>query len=213
MSPALAIIAASLLCAAAAWLLTPWAKRLVESESRWLQPWIPAVLGALGGAGAAAFPDHWGYSLALCALAIGSALLIPIDLAEFRLPDRIVWPTTAAVLGILLATTAFTGEWSRFGTALLAMLAVGAGYFVLAWVAPTSMGLGDVKLSLVLGLALGWLRWQTVAYGILAGLMVFAMLALVMLALRRTTAKSDLAFGPSMIIGAAIGLGWAAFVG
>ncbi|WP_306231497.1 prepilin peptidase [Agrococcus beijingensis] len=182
----------------------------MESESRWLQRWIPTLLGVLGGAAAAAFPDHWGFSLALCALAIGSALLIPVDLAEFRLPDLIVWPMTTAVLGVLLVTTAVTGEWPRFSTALLAMLAVGGGYFVLAWISPTSMGLGDVKLSLVLGLTLGWFGWQTVAYGIVAGFIVFALLALVMLALRRTSAKSDLAFGPSMIVGAAIGLAWVA---
>jgi leader peptidase (prepilin peptidase) / N-methyltransferase len=211
--PLLAITIAALLCGAASWWATPWAKRLVKSESRWLQRWIPTVLGVLGGAGAASFPDHWGFSLALCALAIASALLIPVDLAAYRLPDAIVWPTTVAVLGILLATTAVTAEWPRLAVALLAMLAVGGGYFVLAWIAPASMGLGDVKLSLVLGLTLGWFGWQTVAYGILAGFVVFALLALVMLALRRTSAKSDLAFGPWMIVGAAIGLAWTALNG
>ena len=93
------------------------------------------------------------------------------------------------------------------------MLAVGAGYFVLAWCAPTSLGLGDVKLSLVLGLALGWFGWQAVFFGVLGGFLVFAIAALGLLATRRTTMQSDLPFGPWMILGAAIGLGWAAVVG
>ena len=203
---------AAVLCAAAGWLLTPWARRLVDSDSRWLRRGVPSSLALAGGAGAAAIADHWAVALALCALAVGGALLIAVDLAVFRLPDAVVWPTTGAVAGMLLVAAAVTGDWARLGTALLAMLVVGAFYFLLGWVAPQSFGLGDVKLSLVLGLALGWYGWRTVLYGMVGGFMVFALAALVLLALRRTSMKADLAFGPWMLLGAAVGLGWGAVI-
>lgn len=208
--PPLVIALVAVLCAAAAWLLTPRARRIAESDSRWLRRWVPTVLGGVLGAAAAAVADHWAVAAALAALAIGSALLIAVDLAVFRLPDAIVWPTTGAVLVLLLVAAIATGEWGRLGTAVVAMLAVGAGYFVLAFIAPTSMGLGDVKLSLVLGLVLGWYGWTAVAIGIIAGFALFALLGIAMLALRRTSLKADLAFGPWMILGAAVGIGWAA---
>ena len=47
--PPLVIAIAAALCAAAAWLLTPWVRRIVDSSSRWLRPWVPALLGAVFG--------------------------------------------------------------------------------------------------------------------------------------------------------------------
>ncbi len=211
--PPLVIAFAALLCAAAAELLTPWARRLVDTDSRWLRRGIPALLGAAFGAAAAAVAGHWAVAVALCALAVGCALLIPVDQAVLRLPDAIVWPTTAAVLGMLLVAAAVTGEWERLTTAVLAMLVVGLGYFVLAWCAPSSMGLGDVKLSLVLGLALGWFGWPAALFGILGGFLLFALVAIVLLVARRTSMQSDLPFGPWMILGAGLGLGWTLAVG
>ena len=204
------MVGAVALSGVAAWSLAPWARRLVDSDSRWLHSWIPALFGGAGGAGAAAIADHWAVALALCALAVGSALLIPIDLAVFRLPDAIIWPTTSAVAGMLLVAAAFTGDWARLGTALLAMLAVGALYFLLGWFAPRSFGLGDVKLSLVLGLTLGWYGWHAVLYGMVVGFVLFAVAAIVLLVARRISMKSDLAFGPWMLFGAAAGVAWGA---
>jgi leader peptidase (prepilin peptidase) / N-methyltransferase len=211
--PPLVIALAALLCAAAAALLAPWARRLVKTDSRWLRSGIPAALGAGFGAAAAAVAEHWAVAIALCALAVGCAVLVPVDQAVLRLPDAIVWPTTAAVLGMLLVAAAITGDWERLTTAVLAMLVVGVGYFVLAWFAPSSMGLGDVKLSLVLGLALGWFGWPAVLFGILGGFLLFALVAIALLVARRTSMQSDLPFGPWMILGAALGLGWVLAVG
>ena len=207
------IALAALLCAAAAALLAPWARRLVDTDSRWLRRGIPAVLGAGFGAAAVAVAEHWAVAIALGALAVGCALLVPVDQAVLRLPDAIVWPTTGAVLGMLLVATAITGDWERLTTAVLAMLVVGVGYFVLAWFAPTSMGLGDVKLSVVLGLALGWFGWPAVLFGILGGFLLFALVAIALLVARRTSMQSDLPFGPWMILGAGLGLGWVLAVG
>lgn len=204
--PPLVIGIAAALCAAAASLLTPWARGIADSSSAWLRRWVPAALAALAGAGSVVVADHWAVLVALCVLAVGCALLIAVDLAVFRLPDAIVWPTTGAVLAMLLVAAIATGEWARFGTALLAMLIVGVGYFVLAWISPTSLGLGDVKLSLVLGLTLGWFGWQAVFFGILGGFIALAIVAVALIALRRTSIRSDLAFGPWMIAGAAAGL-------
>lgn len=207
--PLTAVALAALLCGAAASALAAPARRIAQSSSHWLHPAVPAIAASVLGAAGVAVAQHWAVAVALAALAVGCGLLIAVDLAVFRLPDALVWPTTGAVAGMLLVAAALTSEWARLGTALLAMLVVGAGYFALAWIAPSSLGLGDVKLSIVLGLTLGWFGWRAVVLGVMGGFVLFALLALAMLALRRTSLRADLPFGPWMILGAAAGLGLA----
>jgi leader peptidase (prepilin peptidase)/N-methyltransferase len=206
----LALALAALACGATAWLLTPWARRLVDSASRWLRRGVPASLGALGGIGAVLVASHPAEAVGLCALAVASALLVPVDLATERLPDAIVLPALGALLVALVVAAALTGDWGRLGMAVLACLAAGATFFALAWISPSSLGLGDVKLALPLGLALGWHGWLALLLGMLAGFVLLLVVALALLAARRTTRDAQLPFGPWMILGAAATLAWTA---
>lgn len=52
---------------------------------------------------------------------------------------------------------------------------------------------------------LGWLGWPAVMAGTLAAFAINAAVALVLLAARRVGAKSGIAFGPAMVLGAAAG--------
>jgi leader peptidase (prepilin peptidase)/N-methyltransferase len=68
------------------------------------------------------------------------------------------------------------------------------------------MGLGDVKLAPTLGLALGWLSWGAVAFGVFAGFLLGALAGLAAIALLGLTRKSLLPFGPSLVTGALLGV-------
>ena len=78
-------------------------------------------------------------------------------------------------------------------------------YFVLALINPSGLGLGDVKLSGVLGAFLGWLGWPAVLAGTLAAFVINAAVALALLVGGRVGAKSGIAFGPAMVFGAVAG--------
>ncbi len=75
--------------------------------------------------------------------------LTRIDLAERRLPNRLVVP------GLLVGVAAAAASWATTGVApvvpLVAGLAYGGMLFLLALTG--GMGMGDVKLAAVLGLA------------------------------------------------------------
>jgi leader peptidase (prepilin peptidase)/N-methyltransferase len=86
------------------------------------------------------------------------------------------------------------------------MAALYALYFLMAIVSPSSLGFGDVKLSGLIGLLLGWLGVGHAVVGLLAGFLVGGLLALVMLAGRRVGLRSHIAYGPSMLIGAFVAL-------
>lgn len=209
--PVVAWLTAAVAAVTAA-VLTPWMRRVAESESAWLRSGLHVVLAALGGAGAALLARGWAELGAFAVLAVACALLVVIDLAEYRLPDVIVWPSYPLLL-VGLAIAAATGdEWGRFGRAVLAAVVVGIGYLVLALVTPSGLGLGDVKLSGLLGAFLGWFGWPHVLFGALAAFVLGGVVALVLLAVRRADRHSSVAFGPWMIAGAAAGAAWGPLV-
>lgn len=147
--------------------------------------------------------------LTLLLVALAGVCLAAMDLDVHRLPDRIMWPTMAVLaVGLALAATV-SAEWPVLGRFLLAGLVCGAGYLGLALLSlargSLALGLGDVKLAVVLGAALGWFGWQSVVLGMYAGFLVGGLIALVLLLSRRIGLKGDLAYGPPMMIGALVG--------
>jgi leader peptidase (prepilin peptidase)/N-methyltransferase len=95
------------------------------------------------------------------------------DLERRIIPNRIVVPAWIAVL--LAQIAIFPGHWVEWVVA-----SFGAGFFFLAIALayPAGLGMGDVKLVLLIGAALGWpvltaLFLGTLASGLVAGVMLF----------------------------------------
>ncbi len=140
-------------------------------------------------------------------LATGGVLLGVIDLRERLLPNRVVLPSLAGGAALLLLAALPDGAWHALLRALLGAAALFTAYLVLALVSPGGLGMGDVKLAALLGLYLGWLGWPAVLLGTLAGFVLQALVALVLLATRRIGPRAELPFGPAMIAGAAVAVG------
>ena len=102
----------------------------------------------------------------------------------------------------------------RLGSALLGSLLTAAVLFVLAYINPSGFGLGDVKLGLTTGAALGWFGFGTALLGIAAAFILMALISGLLLATKRIKREAEIAFGPFMVLGvlvapAAAGLlGW-----
>ncbi len=97
--------------------------------------------------------------------------LVWIDADVHRLPDGLVLPAYPALLALVVVATAGLGSWRPLVRALVCMAAVFAVLLRHGLVSPSSLGFGDVKLSGLIGLVLGWLeRASMVVLGLLAGL-------------------------------------------
>jgi leader peptidase (prepilin peptidase)/N-methyltransferase len=108
---------------------------------------------------------------------------------------------------VMLGIASATGiGWAPFGRALLAAAVLVAAYFTLAFIDPAGLGLGDVKFAAVIGLLLGWFGWSHVAVGTLLAFLINGLVALVVLLRRGKAEGSEVAFGPSMILGAVLAL-------
>jgi leader peptidase (prepilin peptidase) / N-methyltransferase len=119
-----------------------------------------------------------------------------IDLEHRIIPNRIVLPAAVVVVAAQTALDPSV-EWVA--------AAVGASLFlfVFALVYPAGMGMGDVKLALLMGAALG----RTVPVALMSG-MVFAMVpAVVLLARHGSKArKMGIPFGPFLALGSVLAL-------
>ena len=104
------------------------------------------------------------------------------------------------------------GRWDVLGSVLLGGLGYAAAMLVLHVLSRGGLGMGDVKLSALLGLYLGWLGWAAVVLGALAGFVVQAVVALGLLATRRIGLRGELPFGPAMLAGAALVIGGTALL-
>jgi len=147
---------------------------------------------------------------ALLYLAAISVALTMIDLELKRLPDTIVLPSYPIAAVLLVIAAVAEGEPGRLVRSAIGAVALFAFYFTLRFVYPGGMGFGDVKLAGVLGLYLGWFGWQQTVVGAFLAFLIGGVIGLALMALGRAGRKSQIPFGPFMIVGAWLGLAVAA---
>jgi leader peptidase (prepilin peptidase) / N-methyltransferase len=167
--------------------------------------WYPAaevVTGALfAGLGLRSGPSP--ALPALCYLAAVSVPLAVIDLRCRRLPDLLTLPSYPVALVLLIAAAPFIHNgWGRVIHGLAGMAVLGVFYLFLAFIYPAGIGWGDVKLSGVLGLYLGWCGAGVLVAGVLAGYLLAAAAGVGLIAAGRATPKTPIPFGPFMLAGA-----------
>lgn len=152
--------------------------------------------------------DYAGWAALPAFLYFGwlTVALVWIDADVHRLPDGLVLPSYPALLVLVTVATAGLGDWSVLLRALACMAAVYALYFLMAFVSPSSLGFGDVKLSGLIGLLVGWLGIPQTFVALLAGFLVGGLVGVLMLVGRRVGMRSHIAFGPSMLAGALVGV-------
>jgi leader peptidase (prepilin peptidase) / N-methyltransferase len=150
----------------------------------------------------------WRLPALLYLVAISIALTM-IDLQLRRLPNAITLPSYP-VGAALLALAAFgEGEPGRLIRAAICGGALYAFYFVLMVANPRGMGFGDVKLAGVLGLYLGWFGWQYAVVGGFLAFLVGGVIGIGLMILGRAGRKTQIPFGPYMMLGAWLALAFA----
>jgi leader peptidase (prepilin peptidase) / N-methyltransferase len=79
-------------------------------------------------------------------------------------------------------------------------------FLIQALIYPAGVGLGDVKLSGIIGLYLGWLGVRPLVGGLFLGYVLAAVVGLALLATRRANRKTQVPFGPFLLAGALIAI-------
>ena len=189
--------------------LARWSLREDDAHAWRSRPWATGLIAGAGGAAAVLLVPDTALAPAWIALAWIAAPIVRTDLARHRIPDVLNVAAVGAG-GILLLVPL---EGAAYGRAWLAALAVTAAMLALALIGPSGLGMGDVKLAPALGLYLGYLGWNAVLVGIVAGFVLGALAALAVL-VRDAAARKPLTgalrtalpFGPFLLLGTLVGL-------
>lgn len=131
--------------------------------------------------------------------AVGIALAV-IDLDCKRLPDVLTLPAYPVGIALLGLAAMLDGDPGRLLRGVAAMMALFGFYFAIAFVYPAGMGFGDVKLSGLLGLFLGWSGWGAFFVGAFGAFVLGGGTAVVLVLARRAGRASAIPFGPFMLL-------------
>lgn len=164
---------------------------------------VLAVLGtgALFAIATARFAVTWQLPAYLYFAGLSIALAV-IDAQTQRLPNPLTLTAYPILFALFLLPAVLDDAHDQLLQAIVGGLVLLGLFFVLYLVYPAGIGFGDVKLAGSMGMALGWVSWSAALWGACAGFLIAAAVSIVLLASHRTTRKSQLAFGPSMLLGA-----------
>lgn len=140
------------------------------------------------------------------AFLICSAALALIDLREHRLPNRIVYPWAGATLGILLLAGLLLGDGAAVLRALAAGLLWALAFLAVRIIHPPAIGMGDVKLVLVLGMYAGFPAWGVLGAAVVLSFLTGGLVSLALLATRRADRSTRIPFGPFLLLGTGLAL-------
>lgn len=167
-----------------------------------LASWLAGAgvaLGAIAGAGIGWNPAIWPW---LYVIPLG-VVLSYVDLRTRLLPTRLIAPSYVVVVALVGIAAAVDSRTDLLVRAGVGWLVVGGLYFVPWLIYPKGIGYGDVRLSGILGLALGCVGWQAILVGAWLGLFLGALSGLF---LRPFTGLKMNAHGPAMVVGAVLGV-------
>ena len=179
------------------WLLLRGNCRRCSARIPWVYPAVEVTTAVLIAGCVLAF----GVSLDALVAAFFCAVLVVVsatDLAHRIIPNRVVVPATVVVLA---AQTILhpSPEWA------IAALGASAFLFAAAVAYPAGMGMGDVKLALLMGAMLG----RTVPVAMMLGMLLALVPSVVLLARHGGAArKMGIPFGPFLALGSVLGLFW-----
>jgi prepilin signal peptidase PulO-like enzyme (type II secretory pathway) len=135
-------------------------------------------------------------------LYITSALIIIFiyDLKHYLIPDKVLFP--AIIISLIYNLI----HWQNILNALLAVI-IASGFFLIIFLISKGkwMGFGDVKLAVLMGLLLGF---PNVLLALFLAFFFGAIIGLTLMFLEKKNLKSEIPFGPFLIIGTFISIFW-----
>ena len=140
--------------------------------------------------------------------AVGAVLSV-IDLQTQRLPARLTYPLALAVTAVLTVSAVADRDAAALRDAVVAALIVAGGYLAIRFMAPSSLGQGDVRLAALAAAMVGPLGWPAVVKAQVLTVLLTAVTAVVLRGVPATgmVRTGQVPMGPA-IIGAAVATLW-----
>jgi leader peptidase (prepilin peptidase)/N-methyltransferase len=169
--------------------------------------WVEIATAVLFGLAFWQYHLSIGLPIALFYISLFMVILV-IDFEHGLILNKIVYPALAVALLLSVFFTFFLSDVSIVPHIAPAAIGGGIGFvvfFLIAIVSRGGLGLGDVKLAALIGLATGW---PLVIVALLMGMIGGGLAAVVLLGLRVRGRKEAIPFGPFLAAAAIVTLLW-----
>lgn len=166
--------------------------------------WWLALAGLVCGGLVGARLGWHGSTLPWAFLIPLGLILAVVDARTRLLPTWVIAPSYGVLVVLIVLAFAWDRSTHHLLGALLGWVALGGFYFLLWLIYPKGMGYGDVRLSGLLGLALGYLGWPQLIVGAYAGVLLGGLLGFVLSRVGLVRGRT-VPFGPFMVAGAFLG--------
>ena len=142
-------------------------------------------------------------------LLISSLLIIVFvyDLKHYIIPDGVIYTAIiASFLYNIVYSFLTIGSFQFFLQSLLAAL-LASGFFLLIVLISKGkwMGVGDIKLALLMGL---FLSWPNIIIALFSAFFIGAVIGVGLIILKKKGLKSEVPFGPFLVTGTFLSLFW-----
>lgn len=155
MSTAAMVIAGVVIGTVSGRYLLPLVWRFGVRDSRSLRALVPLFTAIALGIAGGALGTTWDV-VPVWALFVALVGVTTVDLFLYRIPNAIVFPALAVLLSLMTLISLLRDRPGAIGQAAAAAGLYGAIMFLLFVLSGGSLGWGDVKLALPVGLVLGW---------------------------------------------------------
>lgn len=183
-------------------------ERVPDKKPLWPFPVLGPVLVPLANAALwVSVCVRFGADWAVPAYLVFFSSLLAISVIDLKLqiiPNRIVYPTIFVSLPLLAIAALAQHDGGRLVRALISAALAWFGLLVIHLIQPGGMGFGDVRLSFILGMFLGWLSYSHVLVGLFMGFLGGAVVGVLLVALRLRKRTDHVPFGPFLAAGAAV---------
>jgi leader peptidase (prepilin peptidase) / N-methyltransferase len=160
------------------------------------------------GVAAATMGGRVGWHPILLLLVVLTPVCVALSVVDWRtryLPTALIAPSYAVAVVLVVLASLLSGDWAALKVSLVGWVVTFAVFFALWFVHPRGLGYGDVRLSGLLAIPLGWLGVAPLVVGIYTGFLLGAVGGLVLSAVR-VFHRRHYPFGPFMVLGAWLGI-------
>ena len=145
---------------------------------------------------------------AFCVFFASLLAISVIDLDHYIIPNRVIYPTLAVTIPLLVVAAAADGSWDHLRNAAIGGVAGFAVLLAIHVAVPRGMGFGDVRLAGVIGMMLGWLGLRYLFLGLFLAFLLSSVIGVALIAARLRSRKDAVPFGPFMALGAVLAVLW-----
>lgn len=142
----------------------------------------------------------------LCAFCAVMLAVAAIDLEHRIIPNKITYPALP-VFAVAIVVGWATGQDLDPVRALIGALMYGGTFLVIAFIVPRGLGMGDVKLTTLIGLVMGSLGLRFVGVAAGSAILIGGIGGIVALLAGRGR-KSQVPYGPFLVVGAFVATFW-----